>query len=108
MNFESNGTETESVDYFHPEDVKYGTSRLESVSEKVEEFEDEQRFMAQSMEIKAVAGEEVEIDCDTIGTVDLEAASIDADDIVQELEDDNEEGDDSVNFVEENTLMVGY
>jgi hypothetical protein len=104
MNFES--VETEKLTHFQPEEAHYyGSSPVETVREDLEKLNEQQRFMAESVSIGFAQGEEIDIDAE-VPCINMEEVTIDADDLVQELEETDEE--DEVNFVEENSLMVGY
>lgn len=96
MNFESN--ESEIAGNFYLEGGCYGTSRLEKVVEELDKMKKQKHFMVESMNLEFIQGEEIDIEWDI--TFD----SVDAQQIVEELETQ----DNSINFVEENTLMVGY
>lgn len=92
MNTESN--DSEIVGYFCHEDEHYGKSRLENRRTA--------RFKGECVTVETTQGEEIDIEWD-IASI----KSFDTQQIVEEKEGDSKQ-DESFNFVEENTFMVGY
>lgn len=96
---------TESSICFQPEESYYGSSPIDETSEEIEVIESYRKSMADNISISMGDwNTDVELEIE-VESFNFETESIDAEDIIQELEETDEE---EVNFVEENTLMVGY